>query len=82
MLNKYICENSQVQIGLVTQGHIPTIECMLEGGALWHDIGRAINWDPATAAQHYARYAFDQLRRLRSELETHGLYDAESAPQR
>ncbi len=73
MLNKYVCDNSQVQIGLVTQGHIPTIERMLEGGALWRDIGHAINWDPAIAAQHYAHYAFEQLKRLRRELETHGM---------
>jgi hypothetical protein len=63
--SKYISENSQLLIGLVTQGHIPTVELMLEGGAMWQDIGRAINWDPATAAEHYANYAFAQLKRLR-----------------
>ncbi|WP_244828889.1 hypothetical protein [Caballeronia sp. TF1N1] len=69
--NKYLSENSQVRIGLVTQGHISTIECMLEGGAAWPDIGRAINWDPAAAAQDYAIYAFTQLRRLRQVAKDH-----------
>ncbi|WP_061165019.1 hypothetical protein [Caballeronia temeraria] len=72
--NKFIPENSQVQIGLVTQGHIPMVERMLEGGALWQEIGRAINWDAATAAEQYATYAFAQLKHLRGS--SKGIADA------
>jgi len=42
-----------VCFGLEAQGHIPTIEWMLQEGASWREISQAIGWDPEAAAQHY-----------------------------
>lgn len=46
--------NIPVQVGLRAQGHIPTVERMLAEGKSWDEIGAAINWDGATAAEWYA----------------------------
>ena len=45
--------NAQVRFGLKQQGHLPTIEKMLKNNATWEEIGKAINWDPETAKEHY-----------------------------
>lgn len=51
-----------VQFGLEQQGHIPTIEKMLDefGSArseyVWQRIGQAIGWDYKTAAFWYIEY--------------------------
>jgi hypothetical protein len=50
----------RVAFGLRNQGHIPTIEKMLEEGKTWEEIGRAIRWDPFTAQQHYTWYLEDE----------------------
>jgi len=52
----------KVQFGLEQQGHIPTIEKMLNefGSArseyIWQRIGQAIGWDYKTAAFYYVEY--------------------------
>lgn len=43
--------------GLKAQGHIPTIERLLDEGVNWEEIGRAIGWCPRTAREHYERHA-------------------------
>ena len=52
--------NSPVLFGLVQQGHIPTIERMLEEGATWGQIGKEIGWCPETAKEHYRGYIEQQ----------------------
>lgn len=42
--------------GLEAQGHIPTIEEMLDHGSGWDDIARSIGWEPDTARRHYHAY--------------------------
>lgn len=45
--------DAKVVFGLEAQGHLPTIQRMLDEGSSWDAIGRAINWDPATAKKHW-----------------------------
>jgi hypothetical protein len=52
--------NTPVLVGLKQQGHIPTIERMLEEGATWEQIGEEIGWWPETAKEHYIWYIKDQ----------------------
>jgi hypothetical protein len=60
--------------GLEAQGHIPTVETMLDGGSDWKSIGKAIGWDGDTAAQYYHRH----LTRLAAmNCETIGVEDLE-----
>lgn len=60
--------------GLEAQGHIQTVETMLDNGSDWKAIGNAIGWDGATAEQYYQRY----LTRLASmKCETIGVEDLE-----
>lgn len=42
--------------GLKAQGHIPTIEKMLDQGSGWNDIARSIGWETETAKRHYHAY--------------------------
>ena len=42
-----------VKFGLRAQGHLPTIERMLDEGASWHAIGRAIGWSKHAACEYY-----------------------------
>lgn len=48
--------NAPVVFGLKAQGHLPTIGKMLGQGKTWEEIGKAINWCPDTAREHYERY--------------------------
>ena len=48
--------DAPIQLGLIQQGHIPTIEIMLAEGKTWEEIGAEINWDPGTAQHHYELY--------------------------
>ncbi len=43
----------KVVFGLKNQGHISTIEKMLSENKSWDEIGKAINWCPDTAKEHY-----------------------------
>lgn len=45
-----------VAFGLVQQGHIQTIEQMLQNNSSWAEIGKQIGWCPKTAEQHYTTY--------------------------
>lgn len=47
--------NQPITFGLRAQGHLPMIEKMLTEGASWEEIGKAINWEPATAKEFYER---------------------------
>ncbi len=49
-------ENAPVLFGLRQQGHVPTIEKMLQEGSSWETIGQAIGWCPVAAEKHYKRY--------------------------
>ena len=51
-----IVMSQKVKFGLFAQGHIPTIEKMLEKGNTWEEIGNAINWHGPTAKEHYEWY--------------------------
>ena len=51
-----IFENSKVVFGLVAQGHIPTIERLIDEGKQWDEIGREIGWCPITAREHFERH--------------------------
>lgn len=46
----------KVSFGLVAQGHIPTIESLIEQGYGWDYIAKKIGWDRDTAIQHYQWY--------------------------
>lgn len=45
--------NAPVVFGLEAQGHIPTIERMLDEQKTWDEIGKEIGWCPRTAMEHY-----------------------------
>ncbi len=45
-----------IVFGLEAQGHIPTIEAMLNDGEEWPEIGRRIGWDWKTAKAYYQRF--------------------------
>jgi len=57
--------NLVVVFGLEQQGHIKTIEDMLEkfghSYRTWEEIGKKINWCPLTAASWYVRYLTKKL---------------------
>lgn len=44
------------RVGLVSQGHVPTIERMLADGKSWVEIGAVIGWCPRTAEDHWRTY--------------------------
>jgi hypothetical protein len=50
----------KIKFGLVRQGHIETIEKIInELGSTpyaWEKIGEEIGWDPFTACSHYVTY--------------------------
>ncbi len=50
----------KIKFGLEQQGHIPTIERMLDATGsneyTWKKIGEEINWCPNTAAYYYIKY--------------------------
>lgn len=48
-----------VVFGLAKQGHIPTIQSMLEQGKTWTEIGQEIGWEPKTAREHYERHCHE-----------------------
>ena len=48
-----ILMDTPVLFGLKQQGHLPTIERMIEDGATWEEIGKEIGWCPETAKEHY-----------------------------
>jgi hypothetical protein len=52
--------NAPFLFGVKLQGHIPTIERMLEEGATWEQIGEEIGWCPETAKEHYIWYIKEQ----------------------
>lgn len=55
-LDKLLRESGvQIKFGLRAQGHIPTIQRMLEEGHSWQAIGEAIHWDPDTAREWFER---------------------------
>lgn len=49
-------ENARVLFGLEAQGHIPTIQKMLEEGKDWNEIAKVIGWCQISAREHYERY--------------------------
>ena len=51
-----------VKFGLRAQGHLPTIERMLNEGASWHAIGRAIGWDKHAACEHYTIHLREEAK--------------------
>lgn len=52
---------ARVVFGLEAQGHITTIEQMLQEDASWNEIGKAIGWHGPTAQRYYQRY-LDRLQ--------------------
>jgi hypothetical protein len=48
-----VMDNQPIRFGLYAQGHIPTVERMLQEGKTWDEIGTAIGWIGSTAEQHY-----------------------------
>lgn len=58
----------KIQFGLEQQGHIPTIEKMLDdfgtasSAYIWGKIGKEIGWEPLTAALHYCEYLRKQRK--------------------
>ncbi len=59
-----------LKFGLRAQGHIPTIERMLDDGASWDAIGKAIGWHPPTAKLWYERElqrSLDEKRKAQNE---------------
>ena len=62
-----ILMNTRVLFGLKAQGHLPTIERMLENGATWEEIGKKIGWCPETAKEDYERHIEYQHVQKRGE---------------
>ena len=62
-----ILMNAPILFGLKAQGHIPTIERMLENGATWKEIGKKIGWCPETAKEDYESYIERQHVQKRGE---------------
>ncbi len=62
-----------IAVGLQQQGHIPTIEKILdEMGSTtlaWERIGKEINWVPQAACRDYVDYLREQIKKIQS-LET------------
>ena len=46
----------KVKFGLVAQGHIPTIEKMLDKHCSWDEINKEIGWAGGAAQENYTRY--------------------------
>jgi hypothetical protein len=46
----------RVRFGLEAQGHIPTVERMLDEGCCWPEINRAIGWAGDAAEKNYMRH--------------------------
>lgn len=65
-----------MKFGLVQQGHIQTVERMLDEGKRWDEIGKAINWCPDTARDWYTSYARSELA---AERQTRAAAEAEVA---
>lgn len=63
-INKFIEKlgDTKICVGLEQQGHIPTIEKMLENDATWDEIGKKINWCAETAKTHYQWYVEEQRK--------------------
>jgi FMN phosphatase YigB (HAD superfamily) len=68
-LFKEFFENVQVNIGLEQQGHIPTVEKMLEDGMSWDEIGKAIGWHGPTANQWYIAHLRAQAQKDKAKIE-------------
>jgi hypothetical protein len=60
LIDKMEEKDMKIVFGLEAQGHIPTIEKILdEFGSnefSWEKIGKEINWCPKTACYHYVTY--------------------------
>ena len=70
LINSIQEKNYKIVFGLEQQGHIPTIERILDefGSSseyVWEKIGKEIGWCPQTAAYYY----IDYLRKKRKENE-------------
>lgn len=57
---------ASVQIGLKAQGHIPTVEGMLDDYKSWDEIGKAIGWNPEAAKDWYIAYLRRELAEVRT----------------
>ena len=55
-MKKLFPPNTKILFGLKAQGHIPTIEHMLNKNCSWDEIGKEINWIGSTAKKHYQEY--------------------------
>lgn len=58
--------------GLAAQGHLPTIERMIDENKSWDDIGQAIGWCPKTAQRHYLQYLRQQQTKVQDGLDKAG----------
>lgn len=64
-------ENVQIKFGLEQQGHISTIEKIIDelgfiNEHTWEEIGKEIGWCPQTACYHYMRYLRKELNELKT----------------
>ena len=65
-----MCELKPVRVvfGLVNQGHIPTIEEMLDRYCKWDEINSAIGWAGDAAQEDYIRYLRKRGKALEATL--------------
>jgi len=65
LVDKMEEKNLKIAFGLEQQGHIPTIERILEecgcNEYAWQKIGKEINWCPKTASYYYIKYLRNKL---------------------
>lgn len=53
---------TKILFGLEAQGHIPTIEHMLNKDCSWDEIGKEINWIGDTVKEHYKEYLSRKIK--------------------
>ena len=62
-------KNMKIAFGLEAQGHIPTIDKMLDGTNDWDTIAKEIGWVTETAMRCYILYLREQIKSLTSALD-------------
>ena len=78
-IDKLEKRNVKIQFGLEQQGHIATIERLLQeygaGQLGWYKIGKEIGWCKDTACRHYLQYLLKKNRILKEPQNTQSLYE-------
>ena len=71
---KILLNNTPVLFGLEAQGHIPTVEHMLNKDCSWDEIGKEINWIGDAVKEDYKEYLSRKSKtgtKILTELQIH-----------